>query len=103
MMGIERSKGPLNYLPPAMKETSEFEVHKLCTSEPPTHIFSWVEQGSPDKPRRFFEVRLDRREVMETWPKRSLLDRFRGNSPVERIGDYQETFRKQDEWYAKNF
>lgn len=105
MLGVERTgpSGALNYLPPAMKGASEFEAHKLSTSEPPTHIWSLESKGNDGLPRRFFQVRLDRRQVMEVWPRRSLLDKLRRNSPVERIGDYTEIFRQQDEWYSKNY
>lgn len=105
MMGVERSgpSGAINYLPPAMKGSTEFEVHKLCTSEPPFHMWSLEAKGSDGMPRRFFQVRLDRREVTEVWPRRSLLNRLRRNSPVERTGDYKEIFRQQDEWYSKNY
>lgn len=105
MMGVEKTgpSGAMSYLPPSMKGSSEFETHKLCTPEPPTHIWDWVNVASDKLPRRFFQVRLDRADVTRVWPRRSWLARMRHKSPIERIGDYAEIFRKQDEWYSKNY
>lgn len=103
MMGIERTgTGATNYLPPAMKGSSEFEAHKLVLSEPPHDVWSEQVLSQDGIPRVFYEVRLDQRDVLAVWPKKSVLDRLRGKSPIERLGDYGDIFRQQDEWYAGN-
>ena len=95
MMGHESATGPLGNIPPAMKQNSQFQAHKLSTDEPPVIIW-----GSPNglTDRCFYDVKLDYRDVRQTWPKRSLLSKLRRKSPVERI-DYADLFRRQDEWY----
>lgn len=101
MLGINKDSvgAAFSYLPPVMKDGSEFEAHKLCGPEPPTYIWNWVDPTRKEKPRCFYQVRLDRDEVMRVWPRRSFLDRLRRNSPVERIGDYTDIFAQQDAWY----
>lgn len=100
IMGVDRDgNGGTNFLPPAMKGNANFEAHKLVMKEAPHHI--WTDAAEGGSSRCFYSVHFDRREVVAVWPKRGIFDRLRGNSPVERIGDYAPIFRKQDEQYAK--
>lgn len=106
MIGQDRrGNSGLTYLPPALKGSAEFHGHMLTGAEPPTHIWS-KEVRTPDGlPTCFYEVKVDRREIAQVWPRRSLLARLLRKSPVERIDaeGYREIFRKQDVWYSKNY
>jgi hypothetical protein len=104
MMGIDRGGvGGFNYLPPALKGSAHIDIAMLVGKFPPTHIWSEEVRTKDGMPRCFDQVKLNRREVMQVWPKRRLIDRVRRNSPVERTGDYGEIFRQQDHWYASEY
>ncbi len=105
IMGVpDKSRGAAIYLPPAMKGVTEFEAHKLCSEEPPWFMVSTTHRNAQGGSSFYFWAALDRNDVRRVWPKRSIIDRFRGRSPIERIGTngYAEKFRKQDAWYAEN-
>ena len=49
-------------------------------------------------PGMYVDPRVDRNAMRRLWPRRSLLARWRRNSPVERL-DLVSLFEKQDQWY----
>ena len=49
-------------------------------------------------PGMYVDPRVDRNAMRRLWPRRSLLARWRRNSPVERL-DLGSLFEKQDQWY----
>lgn len=83
-------------IPLGFFDHAEWYSSHLCTQEPPSHMWRSSQHGGGVYRR----VKLNRRQVEDAWPHRSLLQRLRRRSPVERIG-YDATFRQQDEHYRQ--
>lgn len=90
---------PIEHLVPAMKDTGEYLAHNLVSDEPPTHMWSDTFRDSNGRVIVYYRVHLDSRDIKKIWPKRSFWSKIRRKSPIERIGGYEEIFRKQDEYY----
>lgn len=97
----EDFNAPTSFIVPAMKGSAEFNAHNLVSTEPPTHIWSHKHRTPEGHTTVYYRVHLDRKHVERTWPKRSLLSRILHQSPIERIGGYNEIFQEQDDYYIK--
>lgn len=84
---------PLSHMVSAFKEVAAWDASKLATSEPPSHMWATVSGGEV-----YYQVMVDKAEIMKVWPRKSLFSRLKRRSPVERFGgyDYGGKFAEQD-------
>lgn len=101
MVGVDSAgTGGSNYLPPAMKGSSDFNAHYMEGEEPPTHIWNAEYRTKDGRLRCFYNVCVDSRDIKATWPRRHLFARIARRSPIERLNKYDQIFVLQDRWYV---
>jgi hypothetical protein len=86
-----------------LQEVEWVKDHQLVTDVPP-HTLKIL-----NTERNYHRVKLNRRQVQEEWPRRSVWAKLRGRSPIDRWNEkakesgkagYIETFAKQDANYG---